>query len=548
MQQLIKKHPLIRTIAAAAVAILAVLGEIAPSQAQRSGIKFEIGIPATVRSEPATGRMFVMLSRNPKQEPRFQVGRTGVPFFGIDVENLTPGRPAVIDDRVLGSPVENMRDIPAGEYFVQALFNVYTRFERSDGKVVWMHQDQWEGQNWKRSPGNVYSEVKKLNIDPAKDGTVRLELTKVIPPVDIPPDTKYVKRIKIQSATLTKFWGQPMYLGAVALLPEGYDTHPNVSYPAVFSEGHFSLNAPFGFNETNEFSQAWRGADFPRFIAVTLQHPCPYFDDSYAVNSVNCGPYGDAVHRELIPEIEKRFRCIPESYARVVTGGSTGGWISVALQVWYPEFYGGCWAFAPDPVDFRNVEGINIYDDKNAFYKIHEWYKAPIPNTRVPQTGEITLTSEQRNHFELVNGTKGRSGEQLDIWSAVFGPLGEDGYFKPLFDKQTGTIDPAVAQYWKEHYDIRYYLEQNWKTIGPKLAGKLHIFCGDMDNFFLNIGVRHLEAFLERTRDPYYAGAFTYGAMGGHGWRPMTTAQLLQLMAVHILKNTPPGRSKDWRY
>ena len=171
MQQLLKKHPLIRTIAAAAVAILAVLGEIAPSQAQRSGVKFEIVIPATVRPEPATGRMFVMLSRNAKQEPRFQVGRTGVPFFGIDVENLPPGKPAVMDDRVLGSPVENMRDIPAGEYFVQALFNVYTRFERSDGKVVWMHQDQWEGQNWKRSPGNIYSEVKKLNIDPAKDGT-----------------------------------------------------------------------------------------------------------------------------------------------------------------------------------------------------------------------------------------------------------------------------------------------------------------------------------------------------------------------------------------
>jgi hypothetical protein len=492
--------------------------------------------------------MFVMLSRSDRQEPRFQVGRTGVPFFGVDVENLPPGKPVVIDGKALGSPVENMRDIPAGDYFVQALFNVYTRFDRSDGKVVWMHQDQWEGQNWKRSPGNITSDPVRLSINPAKGGTVKLVVNRVIPPVQVPPDTSYVRRIKIQSAILSKFWGQPMYLGAVVLLPQGYDTHPNVFYPTGYSQGHFSLNPPFGFDETGEFSRAWRGDDFPRFIAVTLQHPCPYFDDSYGVNSGNCGPYGDAIHRELIPEIEKRFRCIPESYARVLTGGSTGGWIAVALQVWYPDFYGGSWAFAPDPVDFRNVEGIDIYSDTNAYYKAHEWYRVPTPNTRVPQTGAITLTSEQRNHFELVNGTKGRSGEQLDIWSAVFGPAGADGYFQPLFNKLTGEMDPATAKYWKEHYDIRHYLEQNWKTVGPKLAGKLNIFCGDMDNFFLNIGVRHLEAFLETTRDPYYAGTFTYGAMGGHGWRPMTTAQLLRLMAQHILKNTPPGKNKDWRY
>jgi len=548
MKELVTRRSFIRTLAVAAACIPATVGICAPSQARQSGIRFEIDFPETVRQEAVTGRMFVMLSRKGDPEPRFQVGRTGVPFFGIDVESLAPGRPAVIDDQVLGYPVESLREIPAGEYFVQALCNVYTRFERADGKTVWMHQDQWEGQNWRRSPGNIYSEVKKLQLDPNRNETIRLELTRVIPPVAVPPDTKYVKRIKIQSALLTRFWGRPMYLGAVVLLPEGYETHPNVYYPTVYSQGHFSLNPPFGFNEMNEFSQAWRGPDFPRFIAVTLQHPCPYFDDSYAVNSANCGPYGDAIHSELIPEIEKSFRCIRAPFARVLTGGSTGGWISVALQVWYPDFYGGCYAFAPDPVDFRNVEGINIYEDTNAFYKIHEWYRVPTPNTRVPQTGETLLTSEQRNRFELVNGTRGRSGEQLDIWSAVFGPVGDDGYFKPLFDKRTGAIDPAVAEYWREHYDIRHYLERNWKTVGPKLVGKLHIFCGDMDNFFLNIGVRHLEAFLESTREPYYAGSFTYGAMGGHGWRPMTTAQLLQLMAVHVLKNTPPGQPKDWRY
>jgi hypothetical protein len=284
-------------------------------------------------------------------------------------------------------------------------------------------------------------------------------------------------------------------------------------------------------------------------LAVTFQHPCPYFDDSYAVNSVNVGPYGDAIIGELIPEIERRFRTIPKAYARVLTGGSTGGWESVALQVWNPDFFGGAFAFAPDPVDFRNVEGIDIYEDENAFYKLHEWRRVPTANTRNPDNGEVILTSRQRNYYELANGTKGRSGEQLDIWSAVFGPLGEDGYFKPLFDKRTGEIDPDVARYWKQNYDIRYYLETHWQDVGPKLVGKLHIYCGHMDNYYLNVGVYHLEDFLESTEDPHYAGSFTYGARGSHGWRPFSTEQLILRMAEHITRNAPSGEDyQAWRY
>jgi hypothetical protein len=294
--------------------------------------------------------------------------------------------------------------------------------------------------------------------------------------------------------------------------------------------------------------------DFPRMLVVTFQHPCPYFDDSYAVNSVNVGPYGDAIMQELIPEIEKRFRCIAQPYARVLTGGSTGGWESLALQVWHPDFFGGTWSFAPDPVDFRNVEGINIYEDENAFYKVHlsaqHAVRVPIANTR-NTLGEVQFTSRQRNYYELVMGTKGRSGEQLDIWSAVFGPLGEDGYFKPLFDKRTGEIDPEVALYWKENYDIRHYLETNWESVGPKLVGKLHIIAGDMDNFYLNVGCYYLEEFLESTTDPYYEGSFTFGARGSHGYRPeeLSGLKLYRVMAVHITENAPPGENTgSWKY
>ena len=230
-------------------------------------------------------------------------------------------------------------------------------------------------------------------------------------------------------------------------------------------------------------------------------------------------------------------------------GGSTGGWESFALQVFYPDFYGGTWSFSPDPLDFRNVEGINIYEDRNAFYKQHEWYTVPTMNTRLPRTGEVILTSQQRNTMELVNGTKGRSGEQLDVWSAVFGPVGDDGYFKPLFSKKTGEIDSSVARYWKEHFDLRYYLQTHWEKVGPKLVGKLHVISGRMDDFSLNFGVYFMEEFLESTRDPYYAGSFTYGARGGHGWNPYNGAQLLRIMAEHITENAPPGTdTNSWKY
>ena len=526
------------------------------STVRESDFRFEISIPESVLNETVTGRMFIVISRNNDVVPRyneravrFQAGRTGVPFFGVDVENLRPGQPAIIDVNTLGSPLESLLDLPAGDYYIQAVFNKYTEFKRSDGHTVWFHNDQWEGQNWKTSPGNIYSDVQQVRIDPTSSDVIRVEVTNVIPPIEVPPDSRYVKRFKIQSDILTQFWGQPIYLGMVVLLPLGYDEHPNVHYPVVYNQGHFSLAAPLGFEGgARSVRDEWLGPDFPRFIAVTLQHPCPYFDDSYGVDSPSVGPYGTAIHEELIPEFERRFRAIPEPYARVLTGGSTGGWISFAYQVYYPDFYGGTWSFAPDPLDFRNVEGIDIYEDVNAFYKVHEWRTVPTPNSRVPETGYINLTSKQRNHFELANGTKGRSGEQIDIWSAVFGPLGDDGYFKPLFDKYTGEMYPDVAQAWKRNYDIRYYLEQNWSSIGPKLVGKLHLFAGTMDNYYLDIGVKHTEAFLESTTNPYYAGSVTYGAHGNHGWRPMSSAQLLRLMAQHIIANRPAGTKVDWTY
>ncbi len=507
--------------------------------------RFEVSFPSAVHEEALTGRIYVMISRTAEREPRFQIGRSGVPFFGRDVVNLLPGEPGIIDATDLGTPVASLRDIPAGDYYVQAFVNIYSEFRRADGHVVWMHDDQWEGQHWNRSPGNLYSVVERVRLDPEADAAIALSAENVIPPVVVPPDTEWVRRFKFQSSMLTKFWGRPVYLGATVLLPRDYD-NSTISYPVNYIQGHFSLNAPNRFQIGGDLYREWIRDDFPRMILVTFQHPNPYFDDSYAVNSVNVGPYGDAILQELIPEIEKRFRILAEPYARVLSGGSTGGWESLALQIFHPDFFGGTWSYCPDPVTFTDVEGINTYEDVNAFYKQHEWRRVPTANTR-EITGEIRLTSRQRNHFELVNGTKGRSGEQLDIWSAVFGPIGDDGYFEPLFDKRTGKINSAVAEYWRDNYDLLHYLRQNWAEVGQKLVDKLHIYTGTMDNFYLNNSTRDLELWMKTTENPHYEGFFMYGDGKGHCFSgPVTRAARLREMAQYIMRKNPDGATTPW--
>lgn len=517
-----------------------------PVPSGRARLRFEVTVPPNVRSEPLTGRVFVMISTTDQPEPRLQIGRVGSPMFGHDVERLAAGTAAAVDGTDLGHPVWDLADVPAGEYWVQAMVNVYSEFKRADGHVVWMHDDQWEGQQWNRSPGNIYSTPRKVVIDPMRKDVVRLTADQVVPPIPLPANTPWVERFRFQSAMLSAFWGRPIFLGATVLLPRDYKTS-TIRYPVLFEQGHFSSGNPLRFEETGELGKQWVRDDFPRVIVATFQHPAPYFDDSYAVNSVNVGPYGDAIMQELIPEIAKRYRVINEPWARWLHGGSTGGWEALALQIFHPDFFGATWAYCPDPVTFTDVEGINIYKDANAFYKqVTPWHRTPTINSR-EINGEVRQTSQQRNWMELVNGTRGRSGHQLDIWSAVFGPLGDDGYFKPVFDKKTGAVDHRVAQYWKENFDLLYHLQRNWSTLGPKLVDKLHIYMGDMDTYQLDRATRELQAWMKTTQSPHYEGYFLWGDGKPHCWQgPLSQSERLREMAMHGMRHMPPGTTTPW--
>lgn len=513
--------------------------------------RFEVSVSPSAHAAPITGRVYVAITRElGRDSPIQQTGETGVPLFGIDVDALPAGQAAIIDARAFGHPLQSLRDLPRGEYWVQSFVNIYTRFARADGHTVWLHMDQWEGQNWKRSPGNIYGDPVKVSWDPTSSTAIRLVANKVIPPIEVPPDNEYVKRIKIQSAILTKWWGHPIYLGATVLLPKDYDRHPGVRYPIVYDEGHFSLRAPGGFGDPEgsgeRFTRYWQSDSAPRVLLVTLQHPSPYYDDSYGVNSENNGPYGDAIVKELIPAVETSFRALGASYARLLTGGSTGGWISLAHQVFYPDFYGGTWSLCPDAVDFRYHQIIDVYADANAYWLDKGWMRVERPTQRRPD-GNIVAMMKDENWFELAQGDHSRSGGQWDIWEATYGPVGADGYPQRIWDKRTGVIDHHVAAYWKEHFDLRNILETHWSTLGPALADKINVYVGDADSYYLNMGVRMLDAFLSKATNPKWTGEIVYQPMAPHCWGP-SLEQLLPSMAAQVERHAPAGSPNDWRY
>lgn len=545
---------------------------------------FEITLPHTVDG-PVDGRLLLFLSANDEAEPRFQTRddvRTAQ-VFGMDVNGWDPGETIDFDTDVLGYPLRHFEALDAGDYHVQALLHVYETFTRADGHTVKLPMDRGEGQQWATAPGNRTSTPRWVSID--ADARIQLTLDQVNPPIETRPESTYIRRLRIESKLLTEFWGRPMHLGAVVLLPHGFDDHPEARYPLVINHGHFGETRFTEFRETPpdpdlepEYSERfdlhgyniiqqevayqnfkdWTSPDFPRFVVLKIEHANPYYDDSYAVNSANLGPYGDAIMHELLPAVEREFRCIGEGWARFTYGGSTGGWEALAAQVFYPDMLNGCFAACPDPIDFRAYTVVDIYEDENAYYQQGPFMRVARPGQRDTR-GHVNATLEQVNQRELVLGTRGRSGAQWDIWEAVYSPVNDDGYPRRLWDKVTGEIDPEVAAHWREHYDLRHILERDWATLGPKLAGKIHIYCGTMDNYYLNNAVVLMEAFLDRA-DPPADALVDYECGSGHCWngdheRPNAISRLryhqmyVDRMLERMEEAAPPGADlTSWRH
>lgn len=554
-----------------------------------SGPTFSVSFPAKLESGPLDGRVILLLSTSGEGEPRSQVSSESAlvsPFvFGRNVDGLKPGQAAIVDAKAFGWPARSLTGLKAGDYTIQAVLNRYETYHRADGAVVKLPPDMGEGQHWNTKPGNLYSKPIKVHLDPAHPTRIVLSLDQKIPAIAPKADTTYIRHIRVKSQKLSAFWGRPVYLRAHVLVPEGFDGHPNAHYPLMVFHGHFpddisgfrttppdpDLKPDYserfhlaGYNriqqqEAYDFYKRWTAADFPRFLVIEIDHANPYYDDSYAVNSANLGPYGDAINYELIPAVEKAFRGLGQGWARFTYGGSTGGWEALATQVFYPDMYNGAFAACPDPIDFRAYTVVNLYKDKNAYALQGQAASVERPAVR-NYLGEVFSTQRDANHLELALGDHGRSGEQYDIWQAVFGPVGKDGYPQPIWDKDSGDIDPKVAAYWRDHFDLAHIVQRDWATLGPKLAGKIHVYVGSADTYFLTDAVYYAQGVFEGLKDPAYGGEVDYGDRAEHCWngdhalpnaysRLHYNFQYLPRILDRIARTAPAGADlTSWRY
>jgi S-formylglutathione hydrolase FrmB len=478
-----------------------------------TSLRFEVTVAPGLLPKPTDGRVLVALNRGGGRGGRGGLlggfggtGLTSPPLLGADVNGFAPGVGGVADGSSEIFPIESLAKLSAGEYAVQAVFD-------------------WNPDlRLPNAPGNLYSEPLTAVLDPAKGGTIKLALTRQFPAEQLPPDTATTKYIKLESKLLSQFFGRPMYVRARVDLPAGFDREPDRKYPLLVRIGGYGTRFTGG--------RGRQVADAPPFLTLQLDGAGPY-GDPYQVNSANNGPLGDAITQELIPHVEQKYRGIGQGHARFTTGGSTGGWVSFALQVFYPDFFNGCWSFAPDPVDFRAYELINIYEDENAYVNRFGFER---PSRRTPQ-GETVYTVRHETQAENVLGRGNRwwlSGKDWCAWNATFGPRGADGLPKPLWHPKTGAIDRSVTEHWKK-YDLRLVLQNNWKELAPKLKGKIHIYVGDGDDYFLNNAVRLL-ATAARPFNPPFDGEIVFGPGAGHGFHPVPEAEMLRAMASRAQK------------
>jgi hypothetical protein len=467
-------------------------------------LRFEVSVAPALSMGPQDGRLLIVLGPPGNAEPRLRIGETGMqalPLLGADAQGLAPGKVGVVDQTSTIFPLKHLSQLAPGEYVVQA--------------VLHTNRDL----NFANAPGDLYSAPRKVSLASAHGGTIKLDLTQQIPPEKLPPDTEYVKYLRLPSALLSRFHGHPMYLRAAVILPRDYEREPERHYPLRVEIGGYGTRftrAGGLMSQGSFFRRFWLSDDAPRMLLLHLDGAGPY-GDPYQVNSANNGPYGDAVTQELIPYVEKHFRGLGQPWSRFTDGGSTGGWVSLALQVFYPDFFNGAWSQCPDPVDLRAFELINIYEDENAYINRHGFER---PSAREID-GDTIFTVRHECQVEIVLGRGNRwplSGKDWGAWNAVFGPRGPDGLPSALWDGATGKIDRSVLEHWKK-YDLRRVLQENWTTLGPKLHGKIHIWVGDADTYFLNNAVHFLDDFLTRA-DPPYGGRIVFAPRQGHtiGW------------------------------
>lgn len=459
--------------------------------------KIAISLPDTTQSY--TGRLFVAFTQETEVEPRLTIGdepapKNASPFFAVDVSDWNGEQIQFLP--AAGFPYQSISQLEEGEWRVQALLDVNDVLSDLD------------------SPGNLYSLPQSVQIDSSL-GELQFDLTEAVPPETLPMDSELLKFVRIRSELLSRFYDQDMYLRASVLLPPSYSENSNTRYPVLYHVA--GLNGRYTRSQrllnNSEFMDYWLDTSTPPAVVVFLDGESP-FGDSYQMNSAVSGPYADANFTELFPYLAERFPIDDVPTSRFVTGCSTGGWVSMALQILYPDYFNGAYSLSPDSPSFRAFQLVNLYEDDNAFVSASGMTRPSARSTN----GDPRFSIADEIRMEATIGLGGSyvtSGMQWGAWNAVYGQPDAEGNPIPVWDQETGQINPAAVAAWRP-WDLDFYVRESWSDIGPELSGKLQFWMGDMDNYYLTNGLRFLEETLNLMEAPAAGAQFNWLPYHGH--------------------------------
>ena len=469
-----KRQSYKRASAVAACAVLLAILAMSAARITHAGsvaadrsIRFRIGLAPGLTTTPVAGRMLIFMTQSKEAkkviEPDF-LDPKSVWITGCEVRNLTAGKTVEVDPDALAYPAPFSK-APEGDYQIMALLDVD-------------HSMNYSG----IGPGDLRSKVVAAgHLNPLEAAPIELTLNERIPDKAAPVDTENVKLVTFNSAALGAFWGRSIEMRAGVVLPPSYARSPGARYPTAYFVHGFGGSHLAAWREGPKLLKQMTDGTKPEMISVFLDGSCPMGHHEFA-DSANNGPWGRALTTEFIPYLESKFRMDGRPQGRLLSGHSSGGWSTLWLQITYPDIFGGTWSTSPDPVDFHNFTGPDLTrSPPQSFYGRTDG----TPYNLVRFRGRELMTVEDFARFEQVMGDY---GGQMASFEAVFSPKGDDGRPMALFDRETGRIDPFVQKAW-ERYDIARIVRGHWKTLGPKLGGKLHIVVGTADNFHLNEAV-----------------------------------------------------------
>lgn len=417
------------------------------------GQKFSVSFTPAASDENFSGKVLLFLSKESKSPKDQMVGVERFPCFAITVNNIQPGSKILFDDNAVSYPVK-LSDIERGEYNAQ---------------VVWDKNEG--GRSIAESPGNMYNDAITVQLTKHTGAVFNIACNNVIKEKSF-AETQFVKELKVPSALLSASYKRPTTINAAILLPKEYYEEPDRKFPVLYWISGYGGDY-HNYSGKNDPSMP---VDTTPCIRVFLDGNCSLGHCVYA-NSDNNGPWGDALTQELIPQVEKTYRT---DKARLLTGHSSGGWTVLWLQTHYPKVFDACWSSSPDPVDFRNFQQVNLYEDKNIFYAKDSSLRAA--GTIAGRFPWITMKNMLQMEHVIYRG------EQMHSFDAVFSIKNNDGSPRRLCNELTGEIDPVTVEHWK-NYDISLYVRKNWQQLEPDLKEKIRVSVGEQDNFLLNYAV-----------------------------------------------------------